>query len=479
MGGRPVEVFFARQSRPEEFREQGDERLINAYASIITDESGEAKVRVRVSPGLTAFSTNLDDIACRGAIMSGDYAYVVFETGVYKIDSAGIRTRIGAISGTGPVTMALNSNGEIGVVTRLGRYYLIKDDTIDQINTVDIGAFNSICWIGGYFVLSQDSGKFYNTALNDGASINGLDFATAEGSPDGLLGCLAHGSELWLPGKNTIEVWGLQSIPPATGSPFVRQSSSWINQGVLNIESFAAADNTLYWVSSNHSVCRNANYTPEIVSHEGVDRAIKAALKSGIAPSAIRGGTYTIDGHAFYVISCPAFTWALDIKERRWHERKSRNLSRWKADVFLNAFGKWLVGTVDDGNLYEIDMDTTLEGSDLMVTTMRSLPMGASPDRAIVFTAELDLITGRASLTGTVPQTDPFCELKYSDDGGATWSMPRQLELGAQGEYARRCRTNRLGRTGAKWGRVWELTCSDPHVRSLKKMTLYIEPLRP
>lgn len=474
MVGKPVEVFFARQSRPEEYREQGDERLINAYAEVL-GEGRDAKLRVRMSPGLTTFSSDLDDIACRGAIVSGDYAYVVFETGVYKIDSAGVRTRIGAISGTGPVTMALNSSGEIGVVTRLGRYYLIKDDTIDQINTVDIGAFNSICWIGGYFVLTLEDGRFFNTGLNDGASINGLDFATAEGSPDGLLGGFAHGSELWLFGFKTIEVWALLSSPPATGSPFARQTSSWINKGCLSFASVVQADNTLFWVGDDRIVYRNANYTPMRISHEGVERAITAAAD----PSSIRGGTYTIDGHAFYVISCPEFTWVYDIKEGRWHERKSKNLSRWKADVFLNAFGKWLVGTVDDGNLYEIDMDTTLEGSDLMVITMRSLPMGASPDRAIVFTAELDLITGRASLTGTVPQTDPFCELKYSDDGGATWSMPRQLELGEQGQYSRRCRTHRLGRTGAKWGRVWELKCSDPHVRSLKKMTLYIEPLRP
>lgn len=470
MAGKPVEVFFARQSRPEEYREQGDERLINAYAETIGEGRG-AKLRIRMSPGLTSFSTAASDIACRGALLSGDNVYAVFETGVYKIVSTGTRTKIGAISGTGPVYMALNANGQIGAVNRLGRYYIIQNDTVSTVNTSDIGAFNSICWIGGYFVLTLADGRFFNTGLNNGTSINGLDFATAEGSPDGLLGGFAHGSELWLFGTETTEVWAVTGASP--GSPFSRQSSSWINKGCLSFASVVQADNTLFWVGNDRMVYRNDNYTPRRVSHEGVERAIAAAA----SPSTIRGGTYTIDGHAFYVISCPEFTWAYDIKERRWHERKSKSLNRWKADAFINAFGKWLVGTVDDGNLYEIDMDTTLEGSDLMVTTMRSLPMGAAPDRAIVFTAEIDFVTGRASLTGTVPQTAPFCELKYSDDGGANWSMPRQLDLGAQGEYAKRCRTNRLGRTGAKWGRVWELTCSDPHVRSLRKMVLNIEAL--
>lgn len=468
MAREPVEVFFARQSKPEEYREQGDERLINAYAE--TNDDG--KLRVRMSPGLTVFASAVSDIACRGAILSGDFVYAVFETGVYKINSTGIRTSIGAISGTGPVSMALNANGQIGVVTRLGRYYIIEHDTIDAINTADIGRFNSICWIGGYFVLTLPDGRFFNTGLNDGGSIGGRDYATAEGSPDGLLGGYAHGSELWLFGIETIEVWANSGASP--GSPFTRQSSSWINKGCLSYHSVVQADNTLYWVGNDRIVYRNANYTPMRVSHEGVERDIKRAAD----PSSIRGGMYTIDGHAFYVISCPEFTWALDIKEGRWHERKSKALNRWKADVFINAFGKWLVGTVDDGNLYEIDMETTLEGSDLMVTVMRSWPMGAWPDRAIVHTAEIDFVTGRAGLNGTVPQTKPFVELKYSDDGGATWSMPRQLSLGEQGQFARRCRTNRLGRTGAKWGRLWELTCSDPHVRSLRKMILHVAPLR-
>jgi hypothetical protein len=470
MAARNVEVFFARQSRPEEYREQGDERLINAYVETM-GEGRDAKMRVRMSPGLTAFSTDADDIACRGAILSGDYGYTVFETGVYKIDSAGTRTLIGHISGTGPVTMALNTAGEIGIVTRLGRYYLIVDDVIQQIPTADIGAFNSISWLGGYFILTLLDGRFFNTGLNDGTSINGLDFATAEGSPDGLLGGFAHGSEEWFFGLKTIEVWAVTGASP--GSPLTRQSSSWINKGCLSFASVVQADNTLFWVGDDRIVYRNNNYTPQRISHEGVERAITAAAD----PSSIRGGTYTIDGHAFYVISCPEFTWTFDIKERRWHERKSAALNRWKADVFLNAFGKWLVGTVDDGNLYEIDMDSKLEGSQLIVTTARSLPMGAYPDQAVINSAEIDFVTGRALISGTVPQTDPFVELRYSDDGGANWSMPRQMPLGEQGEYIKRCVARRLGKTGKKWGRIWEWTCSDPHIRSMRKMVLNIEDL--
>lgn len=220
----PLNIPFATQSDPQEFREQGDERMINCFATF-KGKGKDAKIIIRMSPGQTSRSSAADDIACRGAIRFGNYAYVVFETGVYKIEislvagvlTCGARTHIGSITGTGKVYMALNANGQIGVVNQIGRYYVIENDNITNVNTSDIGAFNSISWLEGYFVLTRDNGELLNTELNDAYTITG-DFAVAEGSPDGLLGGFAHGSELWLPGKNTVEVWGNAGNRPARHS---------------------------------------------------------------------------------------------------------------------------------------------------------------------------------------------------------------------------------------------------------------------
>lgn len=466
---RPVNIPFAVQSNPAEFREQGNERMINAYA--VRQGSGkDAEIIVRMSPGQPSFSQSVAVIGCRGAIKSGDYVYAVFEGGVDRIDSAGTRLNIGAISGTGKVYMALNTAGQIGVVSQLGRYYVIENDNITQVNTSDLGEFNSICWIAGYFILTLSDGRFFNTAINDAYSINGLDFATAEGSPDGLLGGFAHKNELWLFGKETIEVWALLSSPPASGSPFARQGS-WISKGTLSFASVVECDNTLKWVGNDRIVYRNENYNARRISHEGVERSIKAAA----SPSTIVGGTYTEDGHIFYVISDTNFTWVYDAKERWRHERKSQGSNRWKVNVFIEAFSKTLVGTIDDGNLYYLDMEQRLEGSTEIVWDITSVDNGAAPYRAAVSEIEFNFVTGRASLSGTVPQTAPVVELSYSDDGGATWSTPRVISLGATGEYKKRCRVHRLGTTGAKFGRRWRLTGSDPHIFSMTRCTAWLE----
>lgn len=473
----PINIPFSTQSDPQEFREQGDERMINAFATF-KGRGKDAKIIIRMSPGQTARSTDADDIAYRGAIRFGNYAYVVFETGVYKIEislvggvlTCGARTLIGSITGTGKVYMALNANGQIGAVNQIGRYYVIENDVIKQVNTSDIGAFNSISWLEGYFVLTRENGEIYNTNLNDAYTITG-DFAVAEGSPDGLTGGYAHGSELWLPGKNTVEVWGNAGNP--VGSPFERLGSAWLNIGCMSFASFVACANTVVWVGNDGIVYKNANYNQRRISHEGVERSIAAAA----SPDTIEGGTYTIDGHIFYVISDANFTWVFDFKTERWHERKSYGSQRWKANGFIPAFSKWLVGTIDTGNLYELDMTSRLEGTSPIVVEMNSVDSGETPAAAIVSEIEVDFVTGRASLSGTIPQTAPMAEVSYSDDGGATYSGPRELSLGAQGQYTRRCRATSLGCTGDKFGRRWKVRTSDPHITAMSSFKAHVEAI--
>lgn len=52
-----------------------------------------------------------------------------------------------------------------------------------------------------------------------------------------------------------------------------------------------------------------------------------------------------------------------------------------------------------------------------------------------------------------------YLMLRWSDDGGHTWSNQHVLSVGSVGQYAFRCFLNRLGRSR---DRVYEVSCSDP-----------------
>lgn len=61
----------------------------------------------------------------------------------------------------------------------------------------------------GFFIVAGDgSGKFYiNETPNNGALWNGLDFASAEGSPDNTIAVISSHRELWLIGSASAEIW--------------------------------------------------------------------------------------------------------------------------------------------------------------------------------------------------------------------------------------------------------------------------------
>ena len=53
----------------------------------------------------------------------------------------------------------------------------------------------------------------------------------------------------------------------------------------------------------------------------------------------------------------------------------------------------------------------------------------------------------------------PLMMLRYSNDGGHTWSNTKTQTVGAVGQYGSRCLFNRLG---SGRNRVWEISMTDP-----------------
>jgi hypothetical protein len=453
------------QSNPQEFRENGDERLINCFSEVIgANAKGLPIYRIRSLPGFTSFSDDVNNVNCRGAIEADGNSYLVFEGGnVVKIDSAGTRATIGYIGGTGPVDMARNgaSPFQIGcVATDTGKYYVIQSNAVQLVDTRDLPAFNSICWVGGYFVLGVADGRFFSTDLNNATSINGLDYATAEGNPDGLIRVFANRLELVVMGEKSIEIWGLDSNPPATGSPFVRLGGAVLNKGCASALSAASIDNSYMWVGNDFKVYRNDNYNPVRVSHYGVERSIAAQADK----TTIRGSRWQYKGNEFYQISGDDFTWIYNAATRLWSEGASYLKNRLNAEIYFEAWGNTYCTTKINGTVYKLDDTVFIEGSDVLPVVVR---FPNAPRNVQMDNFEATFVSGRSAGTGTTNQTNPQIELKWSDDGGANWGNPRIFAMGKIGEYQKRIRALRLGNTGLKWGRRYELRVTDPHVVAL------------
>jgi hypothetical protein len=66
--------------------------------------------------------------------------------------------------------------------------------------------------------------------------------------------------------------------------------------------------------------------------------------------------------------------------------------------------------------------------------------------------------------------------LRFSDDGGHTWSNERIISMGKVGEYYRRAIYRRLGMTLKLRDRVYEISGTDPVKIAITGAQLYVTP---
>jgi hypothetical protein len=128
----------------------------------------------------------------------------------------------------------------------------------------------------------------------------------------------------------------------------------------------------------------------------------------------------------------------------------------WKVSSVTAAFGK-LYGGFTLGRLCELDMETYTEAGETIRRVVRTAPFYADGKRAIMNVAEVECELGVGTLTGQ--GSDPQVMLRFSDDGGATWSNERSASMGPRGVRGNRVLYRRLG---AFRQRMLEFSISDP-----------------
>jgi hypothetical protein len=79
---------------------------------------------------------------------------------------------------------------------------------------------------------------------------------------------------------------------------------------------------------------------------------------------------------------------------------------------------------------------------------------------------------------GTVLGADPKVMLRWSDDGGHTWSNEHWASMGKIGEYYRRVFWRRLGMTLKLRDRVYEISGTDPVKIAITGAELVLSPTK-
>lgn len=442
------------------------QRTVNCYLEL-DNASPRAPIALYGMPGLVSRFT-LPSARCRGSIAMGEYTYMVAGDAVYRISvvaGAYVVTSIGNIaSNTGPVSMA--QNGEQVLIVDGVNGWLATPTTFGQVADADFPNGVRQCTSqDGYFIATGNgTQRFYiNETPRDGSTWNGTDFASAEGSPDLTIGCISDHRELWLFGAESAEPWVNTGQPDF---PFSPSGNTFVEQGCAAASSIVAMDNTVFVLGRNQDgvamVFRYDGYTPKRIS----SHAIEEAMQGYSTVSDAIGFTFQIIGHSFYVLTFPTadHTWVYDAStgewiEWLWWESSTNTYHRHRAACCVFFNGEHLVGDWQTGEVYALDLDTYDDAGDT-IKRLRITQTTADTDnfsRLFFPRLQVDAQTGVGINAGQ--GSAPLLMLRYSNDGGNTWSNYRTASLGAMGQYGRRLMYSRLG---SGRDRVWELSLTDP-----------------
>lgn len=456
-----------------------DNRMINLFPEIIP-EGGKEPAFLNRAPGLKLkVSVGLGPI--RGMWEFDNNLYVVSRDKLYKVDSSYAVTTLGTVSGTsGPVSMS--DNGTQLFVACNGPSYIYNSQTnaFAQITDSDFPGAGTVSYLDGYFVFNEpNSQKIWVTALLDGTSVDPLDFASAEGSPDGVVGIIVDHRELWVFGTNSVEVWYNSGN---ADFPLSRIQGAFNEIGCAAPYSIAKMDNGLFWLGKDARgqgiVYRANGYTGTRISTHAVEWQIQQYENMSDAIAY----TYQQDGHSFYVLIFPQAnrTWVYDVATQAWHERAgfaNGEFTRHRSNCQAFFQGEVLVGDYQNANVYSFDLDDYSDNGSIQkwLRSWRALPTGQNNlKRTAQHSLQLDCETGVGLNLGQ--GSDPEVMLRWSDDGGHTWSNEHWVSIGKIGEYYRRAIWRRLGMTLKLRDRVYELSGTDPVKIAIVGAELMLSP---
>lgn len=475
-----------------------DARMVNLFPEVIP-EGGKEPAFLQRAPGMRLLAA-IGSGPIRGLWAFGGYMYVVSGNKLYKVDSSYTATLLGTVGG-GTVPVSMSDNGTQLFVACNGPSYIYNatTDVFAQITDADFPGAVTVGYLDGYFVFNEpDSQKIWITSLLDGTSVDPLDFASAEGSPDGVVGLIIDHREVWVFGTNSVEVW----YDAGTADfPLQRIQGAFNEIGCVAPYSIAKADNGVFWLGQDARgqgiVYRANGYTGQRISTHAVEWRMQ---QYGDMSDAV-AYTYQQDGHTFYVLIFPQAntTWVYDMATQAWHERAGFaggefTRHRSNCQVFFN--NEVIVGDYKNANIYAFDLEKYSDNGSIQkwLRTWRAMPTGQnnlkrtaqhslqfdcetgvgltgnSVAEAIYLTTEGgDTLTTEAGellvaeqTTDTVQGSDPQVMLRWSDDGGHTWSNEHWVSIGKIGQYHRRAIWRRLGMTQKIRDRVYEVSMTDP-----------------
>jgi hypothetical protein len=410
-----------------------------------------------------------------------------------------IITALGTGSGgAGTYTLSVASTVAVGV-TMYGLNFSVlpsTDGAFSGANTVDI--------LDNYFVYNNPTTQQFGASDLLSPISPPTSFSLKDGAPDDLVALIVDHREIYLMGEISSEVWtDVGSVP----FPFQRIPGTSTQHGIAAPFSLARLGNSFAYVSRNNrgqaQIMQMQGYLPIRIS----THAVENTLANKYINDAI-SWTYQLEGHEVFVVTFPTLelTWAYDATTALWHKwlytTNENEYQRHRGNCCAVFQGLVIIGDYENGKLYELDKNNYTDDGQ-KIRRLRRAPhlvtefqrqyfdelqiqfqpgVGTSglsgPAQLlgtnIVYLGETYTITADATLIAKdtdilvigaqnvappITTDNPQAMLRWSNDGGSTWSNEHWTGVGQLGRYKNRAIWRRLGTAR---DRIFEVVVTDP-----------------
>ena len=450
---------------------QDAQELINWFCEIDPNDAGSQTtpgkrqvIALYPSPGYTLVNqlSNVAEVHALYTVSGGNILLAVCGNLLYSINSSFVATQVGTLL-TYSGQVSISDNGlQAYLVDGINRYsYVIATQSFAVISILDGG------FTGGDKVDISDNYLIYNRpnsqqfgCTNALSTVSpALSFSSKDGSSDNLVTIQVVGRELFLLGEKTSEVWqDVGNFP----FPFQRIPGANTQHGCVAKWSLARLGDTFAYLSQDTKgqgivLISNGYQMSRISTHAVENSLLGQTINNAIAFS------YQLEGHEFYVLTFPSIdlTWVYDLATNKWHKWLSvdntNTFHRHPANCYALFQGQNLIGDYQSGSIYSLS-NTVYTNNGSTIRRVRRCPhLVADFQRQFFEQLQIQFQPGVGLSTGQ--GFNPQAMLRWSNDGGSTYSNEHWKSIGLQGKYKNRIIWRRLG-----WARdrIFEVVVTDP-----------------
>jgi len=416
------------------------------------------------TPGLTLFCKPSIHKAYGMHWMQNLNLLFVFQGGaLYKVPADGVPELCfdSGIDINNRVSMANNGKELLCVTGKFAFIYNTETGVLSSLTGIIPyeGQLADTCtFLDGRFIINRPgTGQFFISGLYDGLTWDGLDFATAESTPDNLTAVVADKGVLVLLGEVSVEFW--QNSGELLFS-FARINATPSESGLAARWSLSKCNGYLTGLFRNKTgqlqICMIDGYTVTPVSNDDMTYIINQYAVTGDAT----GFGYSMNGKSFYEITFPSedVTWLYEAESQSWSQIKTGKLNRHRVEIGAAFDRKFIVSDYENGNLYVLDQNNYTDNGEMITRQITgSHVFAASRNRMTISRLRVDMEGGVGLNTGQ--GSDPKVALQISRDNGHTFGGERVTNFGKIGQYISRAEWRRLG-LARDW--VFRIRVTDP-----------------